>query len=640
MKFRISWQKSNGPGDVSAYDVAEPGHVITIGRGADNSIVLDDRKVSRSHARLTVSPDHIRVEDLGSGNGTHIDGERIAIANWHKGKTLAIGNFRFALTKSHESGGATAHRTIAAGTPDRPSAVGITWRRKNQPTSEPMGRVTLGEGQRLSIGRHGAMDIPLNDPGISRSHARLEMKRGVIHVHDLGSGNGTRLDGRQIQSDTWSSPSRLEIGEFILELGEARRAAAPAQPVHVATRASERHDNEQRSKVFISYSRKDMEFVDKLDEQLRRQGYEPLIDRSHIEKFADWWERIQQLIASADTVVFVLSPDSVGSEICQQEIDYAASLSKRFAPILFRPVDGSQLPIELSRLNYIRFDEPQNFTAALRELVVSIELNIDWVREHTRLGEEALRWQQRGGEAALLLRGKELEDAEKWVLDRPRGAPEVTELQRSFIRESRRFSNRRRVMAFGSIAAALVILFGLAGLIYYQNDTKQKKILPIVTLAMQCTAKDNEVVEAVDKFMGELSEFERQMVFARVGFEKPCGGCGCPFLSREDRKEDDETRLKIKVTEERIGFDYYTATGNYFSIPTENAIPTVSGYKTREYMAFVSYEGPFIAQYHFRTGFGSGSLDIPKDLATASDRAECTLKNEGKSWFERLFIVC
>jgi hypothetical protein len=41
------------------------------------------------------------------------------------------------------------------------------------------------------------------------------------------------------------------------------------------------------------------------------------------------------LIGSADTVVFVLSPDAVKSEVALKEITYAASLNKRFAPILY-----------------------------------------------------------------------------------------------------------------------------------------------------------------------------------------------------------------------------------------------------------------------------------------------------------------
>jgi hypothetical protein len=73
-----------------------------------------------------------------------------------------------------------------------------------------------------------------------------------------------------------------------------------------------------KAKVFISYSRKDMVFADKLEAALKVRGFEPLIDRSEIYAFEDWWTRIEALISRADTVVFLLSPDAVTSEVGAQ----------------------------------------------------------------------------------------------------------------------------------------------------------------------------------------------------------------------------------------------------------------------------------------------------------------------------------
>jgi hypothetical protein len=88
------------------------------------------------------------------------------------------------------------------------------------------------------------------------------------------------------------------------------------------------------AKIFISYSRHDLAFVDRLEPALVARGFAALIDRQQIYAFEDWWQRLQSLITQADTVVFTLSPDSAASEICQREIAYAASLNKRFAPIV------------------------------------------------------------------------------------------------------------------------------------------------------------------------------------------------------------------------------------------------------------------------------------------------------------------
>ena len=51
---------------------------VTIGRNPDCDVVLNDRQVSRVHARITWHDDHYEVEDLGSKNGTHLNGREVA----------------------------------------------------------------------------------------------------------------------------------------------------------------------------------------------------------------------------------------------------------------------------------------------------------------------------------------------------------------------------------------------------------------------------------------------------------------------------------------------------------------------------------------------------------------------------------
>jgi hypothetical protein len=87
--------------------------------------------------------------------------------------------------------------------------------------------------------------------------------------------------------------------------------------------------NRLNAKVFISYSRKDIGFADRLEVALRVRGFEPLIDRTDIYAFEKWWERIEALIRRADTVVFVISPDAVASDIALKEVAEAASLTVR-----------------------------------------------------------------------------------------------------------------------------------------------------------------------------------------------------------------------------------------------------------------------------------------------------------------------
>jgi tetratricopeptide (TPR) repeat protein len=224
-----------------------------------------------------------------------------------------------------------------------------------------------------------------------------------------------------------------------------------------------------KAKIFISYSRKDMAFADRIEAALRARGIEPLIDRSEIYAFEDWWQRIEALIARADTVVFVLSPDAVASEVALKELACAASLNKRFAPIVCRRVEADAVPEPLRRLNFIFFDDAGRFDASADVLVEALATDINWIREHTAFGEAARRWAAAGRPRGLLLRSPLLEEAERWIAARPENAPAPTEETQAFIAESRRGATRRRNILTGSLAAGLLAALVLAGLAYWQR---------------------------------------------------------------------------------------------------------------------------------------------------------------------------
>jgi tetratricopeptide (TPR) repeat protein len=223
-----------------------------------------------------------------------------------------------------------------------------------------------------------------------------------------------------------------------------------------------------RTKLFISYSRKDMAFVDRLEAALKERGFEPLVDRAEIYAFEDWWKRIEALIGRGDTVIFVLTPDSVASEICAREVAHAASLNKRFAPIVLRRVEDKQVPEALSRLNFIFFDDEARFNESMQRLCEALATDIAWIRKHTDYGEAARLWAA-GRASGLLLRSPALEEAERWIAARPPNAPAPTEDTQAFIAESRRGATRRRNILTSSLATGLVVALALAGLAYWQR---------------------------------------------------------------------------------------------------------------------------------------------------------------------------
>src|SRR5690349_15796749 len=107
--------------------------------------------------------------------------------------------------------------------------------------------------------------------------------------------------------------------------------------------------------VFISYSRKDSEFVRALHSSLADAGRDAWVDWQDIAPSADWMAEIRGAIEQTDAFIFVLSPDSVASSVCGDELDYAVQQQKRLIPVVRRDVDASAVPEALRQLNWIFF---------------------------------------------------------------------------------------------------------------------------------------------------------------------------------------------------------------------------------------------------------------------------------------------
>ena len=149
-------------------------------------------------------------------------------------------------------------------------------------------------------------------------------------------------------------------------------------------------------KVFLSYSRKDSDFASELLSGLELLGFDAFLDKQDIAPGEPWEERLGSLIRVADTVVFVVSPNSISSKHCGWEVDETVKTAKRLVPVILSEVPSEQVPAQLRRLNYVYFSHGRSFAKALSELSQALRANIGWIREHTRLGEQSLRWLARG----------------------------------------------------------------------------------------------------------------------------------------------------------------------------------------------------------------------------------------------------
>jgi len=229
------------------------------------------------------------------------------------------------------------------------------------------------------------------------------------------------------------------------------------------------------AEVFISYSRKDKDFVRKLNDALIAYERNPWIDWKDIAPTAEWNEEILHNIEAADHFVFVISPDSVVSSNCKREIDHAAQNHKKMVPIFYRPVADDEIPETLGKLQRIDFDHDANFNSSLETLIRALDTDLEWTQAHTRLLIRAKEWEREGKDSSFLLRGKDLGEAERWMVKGADRDPKPTTLQSQYILTCRQAATRTQRVIITAVAAALLVALGLALYAFLQRNTAQQE---------------------------------------------------------------------------------------------------------------------------------------------------------------------
>ena len=229
--------------------------------------------------------------------------------------------------------------------------------------------------------------------------------------------------------------------------------------------------------VFISYSRKDKDFVQRLDEALKKRERAAWVDWEGIRPTEEFMQAIYAAIESADTIVFVLSPDSVASAICKLEIAHATSHDKSLMPMVAREVNAAEVPDAMAKLNWIFFRDADDFDKATDKLITAFDTDLDWVRAHTRLLTRAVEWQAKARNSSFALRGLDLRAAEQWLAEAGKDKErQPTALQTEYIIASRKAAAKRQRIMLGAATVAMIITIALA-IVAYLNAGKAKQTL-------------------------------------------------------------------------------------------------------------------------------------------------------------------
>jgi WD40 repeat protein len=252
--------------------------------------------------------------------------------------------------------------------------------------------------------------------------------------------------------------------------------------------------------VFISYSRRDKVFVQKLNDALDNAGVQAWVDWEGIELASDWMERITNAIQTHDAFIFVMSPDSLRSKVCGDELELGIKLNKKLIPVLYRePLKEQSMHPKLSATNWVYMRKEDSFEETIPKLVESIQTDLEWVSKQTQLLNQATEWEKRNKNNSYLLQGTNLEEAEKWMAEASgKENRNVLPLQAEYIQTSRKASERRQRMLLAGVSLALVVSIVLSIVALFARN------------AAQVAQKDAEAAQAVAETAQAEAETNRQ----------------------------------------------------------------------------------------------------------------------------------
>jgi len=255
------------------------------------------------------------------------------------------------------------------------------------------------------------------------------------------------------------------------------------------------------SDVFISYSRHNAEFVQWLHGELTGAGVTAWVDWADIPPASEWERDIDTNIDAADSVLFVISSSSLASPYCSKELEKALASNKRLVPVACERVGTAEAALALRHLNWIWCVDEEHKPEAIEKIHTALTTDLEWTRAHTRLLVLAATWMERGEDKSLLLRGRDLRDAEALLATHATNEPAPTVSQHRFVAESRKAASRRARMAFLAILFSLVLSLVLGAVAEVQRHDAQ---------VAERAARHNEAVALKESHIAQVNALLRE----------------------------------------------------------------------------------------------------------------------------------
>lgn len=249
--------------------------------------------------------------------------------------------------------------------------------------------------------------------------------------------------------------------------------------------------------IFISYSRKDDKKAEKIIDALKEYNVTTWVDKESVPKGEIIKPTLFQGIEKSTVFLFLISPDSVESEWCNQEIEHAVNIGKKVLPVYIRETQKERIPRVINERNFIFCREDQDdFTRAIQQIYIAIRTDYDWANYHTNLQNKVLTWFRHEQRESWLIRGDELKDAEKRIsiAKQKKLEPYITKEQELFIKLSKQNEGKRKrrlaIGIFSSITAIFVLL--IFSFITKQRENQQTLIAQSRKIAAQALEVGSE----------------------------------------------------------------------------------------------------------------------------------------------------
>ncbi|MEL6331917.1 MAG: TIR domain-containing protein [Cyanobacteria bacterium J06626_26] len=291
----------------------------------------------------------------------------------------------------------------------------------------------------------------------------FERQQDYVHEHTTILAKALAWQRHQKQSQyLLVGQSRQQAERWLVQKFDSLDQA-PCQPTELQCEficESIKNANGLMTDVFLSYSEKDRILMDRLRQALMREGLTTWINRTDIQVGGDFEASINKGIEEASRMVYLISPDSLASKYCQQELDYARQLNKQIIPLLMRPVDLDQVSDDLRAIQFINFVNKDDVDGSayrkdVAKLVKLLQEDSDYYHQHKHLLAKALKWQRNEQNSSLLLRGHNLRRAEAWLkVAKKHGKQGSLSLQEDFIKESLRQPPDQSIDVFISYSRA------------------------------------------------------------------------------------------------------------------------------------------------------------------------------------------